>query len=128
MVQISTDTSALMTPVQGAEKGVGVAPLNVTIAGQTYRDMDEIMPREFLNIIYAGNLPTSSQPSPGALMEYFEKATEKNPLLHISMADGLSVGLRHPRDHAQQGLHHRCQLGNPLRSSCTDGPHRQEAG
>lgn len=90
MVQISTDTSSMMTPVQGAEKGVGVAPLNVTIAGQTYREMDEIMPREFLNIIYAGNLPTSSQPSPGALMEHFEKATEKNPLLHISMADGLS--------------------------------------
>ncbi len=90
MVQISTDTSSMMTPAQGEEKGIGVAPLNVTIAGKTYREMDEIMPREFLNIIYSGNLPTSSQPSPGALMEHFEKATEKDPLLHISMADGLS--------------------------------------
>lgn len=90
MVQISTDTSAMMTPAQGAEKGIGIAPLNVTIAGKTYREMDEIMPREFINIVYAGNLPTSSQPSPGALMEHFEKATVKNPLLHISMADGLS--------------------------------------
>ena len=90
MVQISTDTSALMTPAQGEELGIGVAPLNVTIAGDTYREMDEIMPKEFIKIIYAGNLPTSSQPSPGALMEHFEKATEQNPLLHISMADGLS--------------------------------------
>ncbi|MBR5284006.1 MAG: DegV family protein [Clostridia bacterium] len=90
MVQISTDTSCMMTPAQGAEKGIGVAPLNVTIAGETYREMDEIMPKEFVKIIYAGNLPTSSQPSPGALIEFFEKATEKDPLLHISMADGLS--------------------------------------
>ena len=45
MVQISTDTSALMTPAQGEELGIGVAPLNVTIAGDTYREMDEIMPK-----------------------------------------------------------------------------------
>ena len=90
MVQITTDTSSLLTPKTGAEKGIGVAPLNVTIAGNTYREMDEIMPAEFLNIIYAGNLPTSSQPSPGALMEFFETATAENPILHLTLADGLS--------------------------------------
>ena len=105
MVQISTDTSALMTPAQGEELGIGVAPLNVTIAGDTYREMDEIMPKEFIKIIYAGNLPTSSQPSPGALMEHFEKATEQNPPaahFHGRRPFGfLPERLRYPRDHAQ---------------------------
>ena len=56
MVQISTDTSCMMTPAQGAEKGIGVAPLNVTIAGDTYREMDEIMPKEFIKIIGQSNI------------------------------------------------------------------------
>ena len=64
MVQITADTSTMLTPRTGAELGVGIVPLHVTIAGKTYREMDEIFPPEFLRIIYEGNLPTSSQPSP----------------------------------------------------------------
>ena len=90
MVQITADTSTMLTPRTGAELGVGIAPLHVTIAGKTYREMDEIFPPEFLRIIYEGNLPTSSQPSPADLEALFEKACARSPVLHISMADGLS--------------------------------------
>ena len=41
MVKIFTDTSSLFTPAQGAELGFAVAPLTVTIAGNTYREREE---------------------------------------------------------------------------------------
>lgn len=90
MVQITSDTSSMLTPQTGPAMGVAIAPLHVTIAGRTYRDMDEIFPPEFLRIIAEGNLPTSSQPSPADMEALFEKATAKSPVLHITMADGLS--------------------------------------
>ena len=74
MVKILTDTSSLFTPAEGMEKGFSVAPLTVTIAGKTYREREEIETTEFINIINEGHLPTSSQPTPADLMEYYEKA------------------------------------------------------
>ena len=90
MVRIMTDTAAMFTSKSGAELGIDVVPLTVTIAGKTYREMEEISSREFLSIIAEGHLPTSSQPSPGDLMEVYAKASESEPILHITMADGLS--------------------------------------
>ncbi|MEA4921557.1 MAG: DegV family protein [Clostridiaceae bacterium] len=90
MVRIMSDTSSLFTPKTGLEAGVDIIPLTVTIAGKTYREMVDIEPMEFLSIIRQGNLPTSSQPSPGDTIEIYSKATEEEPILHITMADGLS--------------------------------------
>lgn len=90
MVKIVTDSGSLFTPAEGAAEGIHVLPLNVTIAGETYREMDEIFPKQFLDIIYKGNLPTSSQPSAGLVMDAFEKATAEDPVIYIAMADGLS--------------------------------------
>ena len=90
MVRILTDTSSLFTPTNGKEMGLGVAPLTVTIAGKTYREMEDIGTEEFINIINQGNLPTSSQPSPADLMEFYNTATAEEPILHITITDGLS--------------------------------------
>ncbi len=90
MVRVLTDTSSMFTPADGKEMGFGVAPLTVTIAGKTYRERDEIETEEFINIINQGHLPTSSQPTPADLMEYYNEATAENPILHITITDGLS--------------------------------------
>ena len=90
MVRILTDTSSLYTPAQGEEMGFSVVPLNVTIAGETYQEMVEIDTPEFVDIINQGNIPTSSQPSPGPIIELYETATEESPILHITIVDGLS--------------------------------------
>lgn len=90
MVKIFTDTSSLFTPAQGKEKGFVVAPLTVTIAGKTYREREEIETPEFIDIINQGHLPTSSQPSPADLMAVYETATAENPVIHITITDGLS--------------------------------------
>jgi len=90
MVKIFTDTSSLFTPEQGREQGFVVAPLTVTIAGNTYREREEIETPEFIDIINQGHLPTSSQPTPADLIEVYETATAENPVLHITITDGLS--------------------------------------
>lgn len=90
MVRIFTDTSSLFTPAQGRKMGFDVAPLTVTIAEKTYREREEIETSEFIDIINQGYLPTSSQPSPADLMAVYEKATAEEPVLHITITDGLS--------------------------------------
>ena len=70
--------------------GFDVAPLTVTIAEKTYREREEIETSEFIDIINQGYLPTSSQPSPADLMAVYEKATAEEPVLHITITDGLS--------------------------------------
>ena len=90
MVRIFTDTSSLFTPEDGRKMGFDVAPLTVTIAGKTYREREEIETPEFIDIINQGHLPTSSQPTPADLMEIYEKATAENPVIHITITDGLS--------------------------------------
>ncbi|MBQ8604805.1 MAG: DegV family protein [Oscillospiraceae bacterium] len=90
MVRILTDTSSMFTPSDGEKLGFSVAPLTVTIAGKTYREMEEISTPEFIDIINQGNQPTSSQPAPSDLIEIYETATAENPVLHITITDGLS--------------------------------------
>ena len=90
MVKIFTDTSSLFTPADGKEKGFAVAPLTVTTAGETYREREAIETPAFIDIINQGHLPTSSQPTPADLIEIYETATADNPVLHITITDGLS--------------------------------------
>ena len=42
MVRIISDTSTLYSTTQAREVGFAVSPLSVTIAGDTYREFDEI--------------------------------------------------------------------------------------
>ena len=90
MVRIVSDTASLFTVESGREAGIDILPLNVTIDGRTYKEIEEISAREMLEKISEGHIPTSSQPAPADIMEVYEKATEKDPVLYITMADGLS--------------------------------------
>ncbi len=100
MVRIITDTSSMYTVSQGAEIGVTVVPLTLTIAGKSYREIEEITYSHFKQLIDEGHIPTSSQPAPAEIIEVYETATAENPVLHITLADGLSgayqsaVGIR----------------------------------
>ena len=87
MVKIITDTSALYTVEEGKQMGVTVLPLCVTINNTDYRDL-EIDSKEFLDMVRAGHLPTSSQPPIGEVVDAYENSDED--VLNITMADGLS--------------------------------------
>ena len=89
MVRIVSDTSTLYSPTQAREAGFAVSALSVTIAGNTYREFEEISSRQFVDIINQGHMPTSSQPAIGEVTALYEEYAGE-PILNIAMADGLS--------------------------------------
>lgn len=89
MVRIVSDSSTLYSTAQAREAGFAVSPLSVTIAGQTYREFDEISSQQFVDIINQGHMPTSSQPAIGEVTALYEEFSE-DEILNIAMADGLS--------------------------------------
>ena len=89
MVRIVADTSTMYSTTQAREAGFNVAPLAVTIAGKTYKELDEIQLDEFVHIIGQGHMPTSSQPALGDVIAMYEGCGD-DEVINISMADGLS--------------------------------------
>ena len=89
MIRIVSDTSTLYSTAQAKEAGFHVAPLSVTINGNSYKEFDEISSEEFVAIINEGHLPVSSQPSIGDVVAMYE-AYPEDEILNISMAMGLS--------------------------------------
>ncbi len=89
MVRIVADTSTMYSTEQAREAGFEVAPLSVTIAGKSYRELDEIQLDDFVEIIGQGHMPTSSQPALGDVIAMYERCGEDD-VLNIAMADGLS--------------------------------------
>ncbi|MBQ7885480.1 MAG: DegV family EDD domain-containing protein [Clostridia bacterium] len=89
MVCIISDTSTLYSTQQAREAGFAVSPLAVTIAGNTYRELDEMTPEKFVEIIAQGHMPASSQPAIGEVMDLYQEYAGEE-IINISMADGLS--------------------------------------
>ena len=89
MVRIVSDTSTLYSTTQAREAGFAVSPLSVTIAGNTYREFDDITPETFVDIIRQGNLPISSQPAVGDVAALYDTYLGEQ-VLNITMAEGLS--------------------------------------
>ena len=89
MVRIVSDTSTLYSPAEAQAAGFAVSPLSVTISGKSYREFEEIHPRDFVGLIHAGGMPVSSQPAIGAVEEMYNTYLN-DEILNISMAQGLS--------------------------------------
>ncbi len=89
MIRITSDSSTLYSTAQAKEAGLNVCPLSVSIAGKTYRELDEIQAGEFISIIQEGHIPTSSQPAIGDVVDLFNSYPD-DEIINISMADGLS--------------------------------------
>lgn len=88
MVKIVADSSTLYTIEEANELGFEVVPLNVSIGDMDGKDL-QIDMKEFYERIEKGEIPRSSQPSIGDVLDVYEKYPE-NEILNISMADGLS--------------------------------------
>ena len=89
MVRIVADTSTMYSTAQAREAGFDVAPLSVTIAGKSYKELNEIQLDEFIHIIGQGHMPTSSQPALGDVIAMYERCGT-DEVLNLAMADGLS--------------------------------------
>lgn len=88
MVRIVTDSSALYTEQEARNAGFDAVPLQVHIGELEGRDLQMDM-EDYYRRIEAGQIPQSSQPSVGDVVEVFNRYPE-DEILNISMADGLS--------------------------------------
>lgn len=89
MVRIISDTSTMYSSEEAKAAGFAVSPLAVTIAGETYRELNEMTAPRFVGLIREGNMPKSSQPSIGDVIALYQEY-EGEEILNIAMADGLS--------------------------------------
>lgn len=88
MVKIVTDSSSLYTIEEGRSAGIESVPLCVSIGDCDERDL-QIDMADFYKKIAAGQIPRSSQPPIGDVLDVYE-AYMGQPIINITMADGLS--------------------------------------
>lgn len=88
MVQIVTDSSTLFTVAEAREMGVDLTPLCVSIGDLEGRDI-QIDMNEFYGRISKGQVPMSSQPPIGEVVEMYERYPDAE-IINIAIADGLS--------------------------------------
>ena len=120
MVRIVTDSSTLFTVEEGQKMGIDVIPLCVTIGDMEGRDMAVDM-NEFYERISKNEIPRSSQPPIGDVVEVYEKYPE-DEIINISMADGLS-GTYQTACSAKEMVENRDNI-TVVNSKTLCGPHR----
>ncbi len=120
MVQIMTDSSVLYTEDEAKAAGFEAVPLCVHVGDMEGRDL-QIDMEEFYRRIEEGQVPRSSQPPLGAVVDAYEKYPETD-ILNISMADGLS-GTYQGACSARDMVEHQERI-TVFNSRTLCGPHR----
>lgn len=122
MVKIIADTSTLFNSQSGRENNITITALNVTIGKQSFRELEEIDSKRFLELLKNGDIPRSSQPSIGDKMSQYEALARDDEVLDITMADGLS-GTYESACNAKQECEYSDRI-TVLNSQTLCGPHR----
>ena len=120
MVQIVTDSSVLYTEEEAKAAGFDVVPLCVSVGDMDGRDL-QINMEEFYGRIGKGEIPRSSQPPIGDVVEVYEKYQDAD-VLNICGADGLS-GTYHGALSARDMVESRDRI-TVFNSRTLCGPHR----
>jgi DegV family protein with EDD domain len=91
LLQLVTDSSADL-PSELLEKyNISVVPLTINIDGKEYIDGVDLTPTDFYEKMFKSRtLPKTSQPSPAAFEEIFNKLSGKGPILCLTISSGLS--------------------------------------
>jgi len=92
-VAIVTDSTANLPADLVERYGIHVIPLNLMFGEQTYRDNVDIGIDEFYTRLAAvkDKLPTTSQPSAGAFLEFYKKVAQNaDAILSIHISSALS--------------------------------------
>jgi len=91
-MRIVTDSGTDSPLAGGKGLGIHVVPLNVTLAGKTYLEGVDIKGEDFYNLLEeSGDLPTTSQPSPGDFAAVYRKIAKRDKeILSVHISSGLS--------------------------------------
>ncbi len=89
---VVTDTNSGITAELGKELGVYVVPMPVMIDGKTYYEGVNLTQEAFFQSLMNGGDITTSQPSPGDVMELWDSVLTEgyDELVYIPMSSGLS--------------------------------------
>jgi DegV family protein with EDD domain len=104
-IKIVTDSTMDMSEevLLKYKKELEVVPLSVMINGKTFLDRDEINPVDFIKMMReSAELPKTSQPSPGAFLEVFNRlGAEGYEVISIHMTGKMSGTVRSAEAAAQ---------------------------
>lgn len=91
-IAIATDTNSSMTQKQADEHGIYLLPMPVIIDGKTYLEGLNIDNEQLYNAMKEHRDISSSQPSPGQLIEFWENILKDgyDQIVYIPMSSGLS--------------------------------------
>ena len=120
MVQIITDSSLFYTEEEARKAGFEAVPLCVHIGDLEGRDL-QIDMKEFYHRIEAGQIPMSSQPPIGEVVDLYEKYQDSE-IINIAIADGLS-GTYYGACSAKEMVENRNKI-TVFNSRTLCGPHR----
>lgn len=90
-IAIVTDSNSGITQTQAKELGVYVIPMPFMINDITYYEDINLTQEQFYELLQDGADISTSQPTPGAVMELWEKLLEEyDEIVHLPMSSGLS--------------------------------------
>ncbi len=91
-VAVMVDSNAGITVRQGKAMGIFVMPMPVIIEGRTFFEGTSISQDEFYQLLAEGRDITTSQPSPGDLMDAWERILKSgyDEIVYLPMSSGLS--------------------------------------
>ena len=88
---VVTDTNSGITGEEAAARGIYLIPMPVIIDGESYFEGQSITEEQFYAALTGDRKVSTSMPSPGDVMELWDKAlSEHEELIYIPMSSGLS--------------------------------------
>lgn len=100
-VAILTDTNSGITEKEASDRGIFVMPMPVIIGDEVFYEGQNLTEEQFYGSLKEGKTISTTQPSPGDLMEKWEELLDKGyeQIVYIPMSSGLSNSC-----HTAQGL------------------------
>ena len=100
-IAIVTDSASMLPPALAARHNIIVAPLSIVMDGQEFAEGIDISAAELYERLAAGATVSTSQPSPGRVLECYERAQRDgaDAVLSIHIGSGISGTITSVQNH-----------------------------
>lgn len=133
-VAIVTDSNSGISQAEGKELGIYVIPMPCLVDGKLYYENVDITKEQFYHFMESDADLTTSQPSPGDVMDLWDKLLkEYDEIVHIPMSSGLSascstaMGLAQDYDGKVQVVNNQ-RISVTMQQSVMDAKHLAATG
>lgn len=110
-VKIITDSTSDITSDLAQEMGITVVPLTVTFGHESFLDRVEITTDEFYRRLSRENIfPTTTQPSPGAFADVYNKLAEETDEILVVVISGKLSGTYQSAMNAKTMVKKKCRI------------------